>query len=687
MEKRYTYSPLSSHRQIRLLRVFAGAGDDELSGELFHAALDSVPRFTALSYAWGDPQPQKTIRCCDSIAEVLPSLHSALRHLREPYRDVLVWADALCIDQENILERNEQVKIMGDIYASAMCTAIWLGEESTEVKMAFGWLRRFDKATELWDSSPQACKHDAEFIDRHHAEAILQSAFGNWKVLAFKNIWALLDRPWFTRKWIIQELVKSRMPLLVSGRNCIPWPFLSAWLRFIRKCTVQQEDFRSACPRPFEADSKVLGPCELRATLLWRIESKDNPLLLFLLTKTLQFRCHDPRDHVFALIGIASDAERFRLIDYRKKTEDVCRQLAYLCVSDTMNLKLLWSLLSSTPLGKRLHSWVPDLENGLAESDGGVLATQFCVQQERDYNAGGKLFPEPQLDRDRNLLKMVGRIVDKVQLLGSDNRSLINAQTVQGIIKMSSDLRTFGQNLQLLHQQKYQWLEECIAIAAKTISREDAEEAFKTALLSDKMINEEAPRSLELVRREFSTCMRLMKEEACGGQLWLLASSQRMSLESGHHLALARGCHEEKWHWKGKELPGPGSAVPSTAAKLVYSRIQAPVIQTHILAPSKGRRFRRRHANLAYCRRRRRNSKPRPADDSDHNANSQKPAEACGARPRRFPEKPLASLTDPQGGASLESASVYRPQRGCILYRSLQISAGHANKLGTITIQ
>lgn len=86
---------------------------------------------------------------------------------------------------------------------------------------------------------------------------------------------------------------------------------------------------------------------------------------------------------------------------------------------------------------------------------------------------------------------MRGHILDKIQLLQSDNRSFINAQTVENTMKMKSDFRTFGQNLQRLHQQKYRWLEKCIAIAAKTVSREDAEEAFKNALLSDKMVNEE----------------------------------------------------------------------------------------------------------------------------------------------------------------------------------------------------
>ncbi|KAI6499490.1 hypothetical protein MCOR13_006283 [Pyricularia oryzae] len=93
--------------------------------------------------------------------------------------------------------------MMGDIYASAIPTAIWLGKKSAEFKMAFGWLRNFNKATDSWESNQQAWKHDSEFIDKHHAEAILQSAFGNCKLLAFRNIWALFDCPWFTRKWVI----------------------------------------------------------------------------------------------------------------------------------------------------------------------------------------------------------------------------------------------------------------------------------------------------------------------------------------------------------------------------------------------------------------------------------------------------------------------------------------------------
>src|SRR5438046_3079248 len=100
--KKYQYSPLTWARQIRLLKLYAGAEADELSGELVHTSLDETPSFTALSYAWGDSQPRKAICCSGLKVEIGPSLHSALQHLRQPACETFLWADALCINQEDI---------------------------------------------------------------------------------------------------------------------------------------------------------------------------------------------------------------------------------------------------------------------------------------------------------------------------------------------------------------------------------------------------------------------------------------------------------------------------------------------------------------------------------------------------------------------------------------------------------
>jgi len=121
-------------------------------------------------------------------------------------------------------------------------------------------------------------------------------------------------------------------------------------------------------------------------------------MLLFLIFKTLEFRCIDPRDHVFTIVGIVSDADRFDLIDYGSPTEKVCRQLAYACVSDSISLKLLWSLVYLAPLKRRVRSWVPNIESVLTDRDGSILASQFSVQQYKDYNASGDTVLQTHLD-------------------------------------------------------------------------------------------------------------------------------------------------------------------------------------------------------------------------------------------------------------------------------------------------
>ncbi len=105
--------------------------------------------------------------------------------------------------------------MMGDIYAAACSTAIWLGEESSEVKMAIGWLRRFAVAWDSSESDPPGSKGDLEFITRDRAERTLQAAFGRNRAAAFGHIWALLNRPWFTA-----EVGHSRAG---SSRKCQHW--------------------------------------------------------------------------------------------------------------------------------------------------------------------------------------------------------------------------------------------------------------------------------------------------------------------------------------------------------------------------------------------------------------------------------------------------------------------------------
>jgi hypothetical protein len=534
----YRYTPLSGARQIRLLKLHAGAEADGLSVDLTHTHLDKAPCFTALSYPWGDPQPRKAIRCSGLRAEIGPSLHSALHHLRKPDCDIFVWADALCINQEDIPERTQQVRMMGDIYAAANTTAIWLGEESDEVKMAFGWLRRFAVVRDSPEFEPPASE-DFSFISISRAEKMLQAAFGQHQVAAFECIWALLARPWFTRKWVIQELIKSGRPLLFVGTlTPLPWTALAGWMNFVEICPVAKELFMAFWPQTHVLDpgTKILGKNMLRATVLTQISAMGHHILLFLVARTLAFRCGDPRDHIFTLVGIASDAARFNLnlIDYKSPPEDVWRQLAYDCVSDSESLKLLWSLTLFTPLNRRVHSWVPNLESLVADGDGCILASQFTVQQVRYHNAcGDRLVLQAYFDHGRRKLSIRGRILDRLELLASESRCLGNADIIKTMNDKNGSFT--GVHIQRVMRRRYEWLEECMAIASARGGRADGEEAFRDALVYDNLVFNEAPQDLEVVWNEFSIQMRLYKSCAYAAD-WPDPAVESRRLKSSHLL-------------------------------------------------------------------------------------------------------------------------------------------------------
>jgi hypothetical protein len=75
--------------------------------------------YVALSYVWGEPNKTREVFVNGKSVQVTENLESALRILRDklPMRlGVRLWADALCINQKDLKERNAQVQMMGDIY-------------------------------------------------------------------------------------------------------------------------------------------------------------------------------------------------------------------------------------------------------------------------------------------------------------------------------------------------------------------------------------------------------------------------------------------------------------------------------------------------------------------------------------------------------------------------------------------
>lgn len=115
-------------------------------------------KYTALSYAWTDP-PGTTTIIVDSVeTQITLNLEAALRHIRHPSCAATLWIDALCINQEDIAEKNHQVDMMREIYSGAELVIAWLGSNGEDSDLAMELL---GKGFERWITSEENLKRES----------------------------------------------------------------------------------------------------------------------------------------------------------------------------------------------------------------------------------------------------------------------------------------------------------------------------------------------------------------------------------------------------------------------------------------------------------------------------------------------------------------------------------------------
>ena len=229
---RYQYQRLAGNDSFRLLRLIPNIIGFRLQCLMIEVSLSDLTEYEylAMSYTWGSPDDKVSIPCGSSgeIVMIPRNLYAALLCLAtEPWQGALntgdpigyslwIWADAICIDQSNLAERGQQVQLMRQIYQSASSVLVWLGpREDTDqglVELIDGLHQRLSKATK--DQDP----HSLDLVALKDAGQIPDAASEEWVRLG--NFY---QEPWFTRKWVIQEVACAKRIGLMKGPLVIPW--------------------------------------------------------------------------------------------------------------------------------------------------------------------------------------------------------------------------------------------------------------------------------------------------------------------------------------------------------------------------------------------------------------------------------------------------------------------------------
>ncbi|KAF2662109.1 HET-domain-containing protein, partial [Lophiostoma macrostomum CBS 122681] len=305
----YTYNRIPS-THIRIL-VLSPAPDltSPLRASLeTHAAvcLDTklpIPlTYDAVSYFWGTAKPSVDMVCDEKALRVTPTVNNMLRYLRKGTKERRLWVDAICINQGDGEEKSEQVRGMAYIYSCARKVRIWLGEASEEdgVGLAFEFLKRLPKVAQDSFSKNEydsRVKNTMNWIDEDGA----------------KEVGKLLSRPWFQRRWVLQEYVLATTLIVQCGMHVMQGEWFKQAIKLMKQPT-SRPDGRSRFPKAAQYTLDVFRNITAHR--------KDMLDLLYTCNKS---KCVDERDRLFALNGLVHDKGK---VNYRKSWVEIYTSFA-----------------------------------------------------------------------------------------------------------------------------------------------------------------------------------------------------------------------------------------------------------------------------------------------------------------------------------------------------------------------
>jgi hypothetical protein len=397
-QKDAVYTSLSTPHSIRLLYLYPGKVHEPLVVHLETTSVENAPSYEAMSYVWGDADSRARLTVGTTSVDVPANLHLALQRVRHISKCRVLWADAICINQSDVTERSQQVSIMATIFKKAKRVLVWLGEDpGGESEEAIDFLHVMkswiDKNAVPMEAGHLGSKVDPDTFTSHEKT--------QWTRLA-----RLFNVPWFRRVWTVQEIGFATESAFLYGQaetsfNCLMKVLV--WLetggQLIRSkfgIGLEPRYGYGFCVFWYkEFDPDLISALGCRG----RVQCVD---FVSMLKFTRNFGASDPRDRIYAFLGLPSDLTGMDLeitVDYTKSTADVFTDFAIQYIKQMSGLRIL-SHIHEQGLpggGGKVPSWVPIWDQ--------MKRTHELGSRLHYYHAGGYCDP-PSV-----------RIVDKVLIL------------------------------------------------------------------------------------------------------------------------------------------------------------------------------------------------------------------------------------------------------------------------------
>lgn len=344
-----SYKPLPQpQNDCRLLCILPGRTSDPIVCTTSVVILKAAGRYDALSYCWGSQDRTRPIMCDKTSFSVTPNLESALKRLRSP--DVVrnLWVDQLCIDQDNLWEKEQQLGLMADIYRCSSELLIWLGDEEDESRKAYKIIDRLLRLNPIASHSNNDSKDDLpqQTWVSMGLDQLKSHGLPGPKDTAWQELRSFLSRSWFSRIWIIQEASVATNKLFLWGKDhSLTWQNMVSIVHLIREHLPRTLLGFDISFRGFPADSIY----HIAATMQM-LEDRTHDDLFNLALTYKHHGATKPQDKLYALLNISNSSQS---IDYGQPTETTFHEMAY------QNISKVYQEIARLPEELSQQQWHP----------------------------------------------------------------------------------------------------------------------------------------------------------------------------------------------------------------------------------------------------------------------------------------------------------------------------------------
>lgn len=441
-----TYDALDTrNNEIRLITLQpVSANDDTVHCSISTRALANGQPYEALSYCWGDDNNRHDIVLQGRHWNVTENLFMALKRLRNPNAPRVLWVDALSINQSDVEEKNLQIPLMPDIYRTAEQVIAWIGEGDGISCHCFQLFREWRIA---WRCLPPTGGTRQSIDSIFGAVSSTLSDTRAWKAAE-----DFFRRPYWTRMWVVQEAILGNTTLFHLGpevlalQDLLDFSLLVSAIRNPKNASFITTGQRLMIEQCGSLAAYHIVLLAIQA----RTRSEQHFSYSYLLDRTLHLQCSDPRDRVYALLGLASLGPSSNQIlitpDYNQPVANVYVGFVSSLIRSMSSL----DMITLAGIGNRFSgstldvpSWVPDLQSQVRRvnyhSIGRSLDCSCCLEPDFEVSPN-----------DRTLLTS-GIICDSIAAYRSDFVSL--RQTFVDCFALVSDWN------KLQHPTGLSWLQ------------------------------------------------------------------------------------------------------------------------------------------------------------------------------------------------------------------------------------